>query len=327
MYININMKKSIKVAALMVAGMATMVACKQGDSNQNVDENMIAAGYTAYYENDVPTGLYYKLEKENANAQKVEEGDVIVGEMTVRFDTTMLFSNKGHASRIAQAVPNFEIKVGDGLKLLHVGDVAIFAMEADTALKYLDERQMPQGYEKGKGQKIYYEISVQDIVTKDELAAEQDNYQQAIQQRKVDEPEEIASFIEENNIKVKPTTDGLYITIKKRGNGQKVAMGKTVAMNYTGRLLDGTMFDSSVEGDARSGGIFNAQRKYEPLTYVVGKMSLIPGWEKAVMGQPEGTVLQVVIPSALAYGPQGTPDGRILPYSPLVFDIEIVSVK
>ena len=48
------MKKSIKVAALMVAGMATMVACKQGNGNENLDEKLIAEGYTAYYENDVP---------------------------------------------------------------------------------------------------------------------------------------------------------------------------------------------------------------------------------------------------------------------------------
>ncbi len=321
------MKKSIKVAALMVAGMATMVACKQGNGNENLDEKLIAEGYTAYYENDVPTGLYYKFEKENVNAQKVEEGDVIVGEMTVRFDTVQLFSNKGQATRIAQANSNFEIKVGAGLTKLHIGDVAVFVMEADTAAKYVDEHQMPQGYQKGAGQKFYYEFNVQDIVTLDELAAEQDNYRQASAERKSEEPEAIAEFVKENHITVKPTDDGLYITVKKRGNGPKVAMGKKVAINYTGRLLDGTMFDSSVEGDARSGGIYNSRRQYEPLTYVVGQMSLIPGWEKAVMGQAQGTVLQVVIPSALAYGPKGTPDGRIPSYSPLVFDLQIVSVE
>ena len=114
--------------------------------------------------------------------------------------------------------------------------------------------------------------------------------------------------------------------MKKKGNGAKVAAGRTVAMNYTGRLLDGTMFDSSVESDAIQGGIQQPGRTYEPLTYVVGQMRLIPGWEESVMGMPEGTVMQVVMPSAQAYGPQGA--GKdIPPYSPLVFDIEIVSVK
>ena len=62
------------------------------------------------------------------------------------------------------------------------------------------------------------------------------------------------------------------------------------------------------------------------MTYTVGKDKLIEGWEQGVMGMPEGTVLQLVIPSALAYGPRQK-SNVILPYSPLVFDIEIVSVK
>ena len=105
-----------------------------------------------------------------------------------------------------------------------------------------------------------------------------------------------------------------------------MATGKEISVNYTGRLLDGTIFDSSVESDARQGNVYNPQRPYEPMTYVVGRDKLIEGWEQGVMGQPEGTVLQLVIPSALAYGPRQM-SAVILPYSPLVFDIEIVSVK
>jgi FKBP-type peptidyl-prolyl cis-trans isomerase len=62
------------------------------------------------------------------------------------------------------------------------------------------------------------------------------------------------------------------------------------------------------------------------MTYTVGKDKLIEGWEQGVMNMPEGTVLQLIIPSALAYGPRQM-SNQILPYSPLVFDIEIVSVK
>jgi FKBP-type peptidyl-prolyl cis-trans isomerase len=54
-------------------------------------------------------------------------------------------------------------------------------------------------------------------------------------------------------------------------------------------------------------------------------MSLIPGWDEGVMGQPEGSKLRLIIPSAMGYGSQGAQ--TIPPYSPLVFDIEILSVK
>ena len=77
---------------------------------------------------------------------------------------------------------------------------------------------------------------------------------------------------------------------------------------------------TTVDNQAIQGGIQQAGRTYEPLTYVVGQMRLIPGWEESVMGMPEGTIMQVVMPSAQAYGPQGA--GKdIPPYSPLVFDI------
>ena len=311
MYIKNNMKKSIKLAAMFVAATTMMVACNSGDKE----------GFQK-----TENGLYYRFDKQNPKGQQVQEGDVLVGEMTIRFDTIELFSNKGDARRIAQAIPNFEIKIGEGLMMMHVGDVATFAMDADTAAKYVNPGQMPPAYEAGKGQKIYYEVSLQDIVTSEELAEERENFESSMEQRMKSEPDDIAAFVKENHITAKPTADGLYVIVKKRGTGAKVAMGKEVSMNYTGRLLDGTIFDSSVESDARAGEIYNPQRKYEPMTYTVGKDKLIEGWEQGVMNMPEGTVLQLIIPSALAYGPRQM-SNQILPYSPLVFDIEIVSVK
>lgn len=304
------MKKSFKMVAL-AAATTMLFACNGGEM----------AGFKT-----TDNGLYYKFEKQNKDGQQVQEGDVLVGEMTVRFDTMELFSTKGEATRIAQAAPSFNGGLYEGLIMMHVGDIATFAIEADSLAKYVQPNQMPQGYEPGKGMKIFYEINLQDIVTKEDLAAEQANFMQEVQKRQAEEPEEIAAYVKENGITAKPNADGVYIIVKKKGTGAKVATGKEVSVNYTGRLLDGTMFDTSVEGDARSGEIYNKDRKYEPMTYVVGRDRLIPGWEQGVMGQPAGTVLQLVIPSAQAYGPRGA-GNMIPPYSPLVFDIEIVSVK
>ena len=300
------MKKTIKMAAMIMAGAVVLAACNSGKFK------------------DAGNGLSYKFEKQNKSAQQVQEGDVLVGEMTVKFDTTQTFTNVGHADRILQADPSFFLY--DALVLMHVGDKAVLAYEADSLAKFLQPNQMPPYYEKGKGMKIYYEISLQDIVTKEELEEEQNNYIAEMKERQENEPAAIEAYVRDNNITVKPNDKGVYVIVKKKGNGAKVAAGRTVAMNYTGRLLDGTMFDSSVESDAIQGGLQQPGRTYEPLTYVVGQMRLIPGWEESVMGMPEGTVMQVVMPSAQAYGPQGA--GRdIPPYSPLVFDIEIVSVK
>ena len=302
------MKKKMKMAAMLVAGAMMMAAC----------------GGSGFKTTD--SGLMYKFEKQNKSAQQVQDGDVLVGEMTIKFDTTETFSNVGNAGRIMQATKTFDGDLYEGLLMMHIGDKATFAIEADTLAKFLQANQMPPYYQPGKGMKIYYEISLQDIVTKDEIMQEQANFMAEMQQRQQGEPEAIAAYVRDNNIKEKANNDGLYVIVKKKGNGAKVAAGKKVAINYTGRLLDGTMFDSSVESDAKRGNIYTADRTYEPLSYTVGQMGLIKGWEDGINGQPEGTILQLIIPSALGYGSRGAGE-MIPPYSPLVFDIEIVSVK
>ena len=285
------------MATAMVAGTMLLTACGSGDMK----------GYK-----QTADGLYYRFEVQNKDAQQVQEGDVLVGEMTLRLDTTVLLSNVGRTERLMPAIPSYDGVLHEGLLMMHVGDKVTFAIEADSMAKFMQPNQMPPMYEQGKGMKFYYEINLQDIVTKEEFAEEQANYQAQMEQVRQQEPELIANYVKENNIKAQPTADGLYIIIKKAGKGTKVAVGRQVAMHYTGRLLDGTVFDSSIGK--------------EPLSYVVGQMGLIRGWEEGVMGQPEGSQLQLIIPSAMGYGSQGA--GQMIPpYSPLVFDIEIVSVK
>lgn len=291
------MKKQIRMATMIVAGAAMLAACGSGDMK----------GYK-----QTENGLYYRFEQQDKNAQQVQEGDVLVGEMTIRLDTTVLRTNVGRTERLMPAIPTYDGVLHEGIMMMHLGDKATFAIEADSMAKFMQPNQMPPMYEKGKGMKFYYEINLQDIVTKEEFAAEQANYEAEMEKARTAEPELIANYVKENNIKVQPNANGLYVIVKKQGKGTKVAVGRQVAIHYTGRLIDGTVFDSSVGN--------------EPLSYVVGQMGLIRGWEEGVMGQPEGTQLQLIIPSAMGYGPQGA--GQMIPpYSTLIFDLDIVSVK
>lgn len=303
------MKKQIKMAIIMAFAALTVVSCSDLPGYKKTDK-----------------GLYYKFVKQDKKAQQAQKGDVLVAEITMRINEDTLFSNVGQPGRMLQVGENmFDGDLHEGLLMMHVGDVASFAIDADKMAKFY-QGHMPPQYKENNGDKIYYDITLVDIVTKEEIAEEQNNFQMAMEERRTQEPEIIANFIKENNITAKPNANGVYVIVKKQGNGPKVAVGKEVSMNYTGRLLDGTMFDTSVEKDAREGGIYQQGRPYEPLSYVVGKMSLISGWEEGVMGQPAGTQLRLVIPSAQGYGAQGAGQ-TIMPYSPLCFDIEIVSVK
>ena len=83
-------------------------------------------------------------------------------------------------------------------------------------------------------------------------------------------------------------------------------------MNYTGKFLDGTIFDSSAGS--------------EPIDFVIGNNEVIPGWEEGILLMRAGGKAKFVIPSDLAYGSSGA-GTLILPYTPLAFEVELVKIK
>lgn len=297
------MKHNMKWAALVVAGTVMMFACKGADNKEGQTSN---ADFQTLSE-----GLSYMVEQANPNGRQVQEGDVLVGEMTVKFENTIIRDTKGEAKRIAAANPGWELKIGEALTQMHVGEIATFALDADYVAKFFDREQMPDDYQPGNNQKFYYRINLQDIVTKDSIDLERETWEKNMNEQKLEEPEDIRSYVAANKVSVKSTVDGIYIVEKKKGTGSKVAMGKEVSVKYTCRLLDGTVCNSNAEN-----------------TFVFGKeQRVISGWEKALKGQAAGSKLQLIIPSKEAYGSKGDTRFNIPPYSPLVFDIEILSVK
>jgi FKBP-type peptidyl-prolyl cis-trans isomerase len=100
--------------------------------------------------------------------------------------------------------------------------------------------------------------------------------------------------------------------------GAQVAKtGDTVAMNYTGRLADGTVFDSNVDPK------FN---HVTPFIFTLGAGQVIPGWDKGIVGMKVGEKKTLVIPPGDAYGVSGVP-GTIPPNATLTFDVELLAIK
>ena len=304
------MKKTFLIASVAMICAVLYTAC----SSQNFKKS--------------ENGLLYQFTTVNNDGKQPNVGDLLVGELLLRLENDTLFSNVGNPDRIFQVAEHnmFNGDIQEGLLMMHTGDKAIFKIPADSIANFMDPSQMPPNFQQGAGQYFYYEVALMDIVTKEDLALEQENFIKEMDQRKEAEPATLAQYIADNNITVKPTKSGLYIIVNKKGNGPKVAAGKKVAVNYTGRLLDGTLFDTSREADAKEADKVIPGRVYEPLSYVVGEQPLIKGWNEGIMGQTAGSDITLVMPSELAYGARGA--GKdILPYSPLVFNLTIESVE
>jgi FKBP-type peptidyl-prolyl cis-trans isomerase FklB len=110
---------------------------------------------------------------------------------------------------------------------------------------------------------------------------------------------------------VKTTASGLQYKVLKSGKGKSPKATDTVKVHYHGTLIDGTVFDSSVE-------------RGEPISFPLN--GVIPGWTEGVQLMKEGDKFQFTIPSKLAYGEQGA-GGKIGPNSTLVFDVELLAIE
>lgn len=104
--------------------------------------------------------------------------------------------------------------------------------------------------------------------------------------------------------------------------GQVAVVRDTLAVDYTGMLLDGTVFDTSIEQVARDNNLFNESRTYEPFRLILGVTGVIPGWNGALSLMKEGEKAVAIIPSAYAYGSQAP--GSIPANSVLVFEIDLI---
>lgn len=125
---------------------------------------------------------------------------------------------------------------------------------------------------------------------------------------------EAASYFEElkKNPKVLSTPTGLHYEIVEAGTDPKPTEDSTVKVHYTGKLIDGTVFDSSVE-------------RGEPVEFPLG--GVIAGWTEGLQLVGTGGKLKLYIPGDLAYGAQPPPGSPITPNATLVFDVELLEVK
>lgn len=107
------------------------------------------------------------------------------------------------------------------------------------------------------------------------------------------------------------TESGLQYEVLKMGKGRKPAATDRVRVHYTGTLIDGTVFDSSVE-------------RGEPITFALNQV--IPGWTEGVQLMPVGSKFRFVIPYNLAYGERGAGQ-QIPPYATLIFEVELLDIE
>ena len=201
--------------------------------------------------------------------------------------------------------PKFKGDPLEVLAMMGAGDSASCRVPVDLIF-----RGNPPAFLK-KGDFMKLDITVDQVLTKEEY--DKMMMAQSVSQMQI-EQKNIESYLTQNGLTGVKTAAGMYLVTEKEGTGKQPVNGSTVRVNYTGKLLNGQQFDSSLSPGR------------EPFEFVIGQGSVIRGWDEGIPYFKEGGKGKLFIPSTLGYGEQGM-GNQIPPNSILVFDIELVEVK
>lgn len=299
------MKKLVIVLGLAVTG---LTACKNFEKGEG--------------------DMLYKIHTDKAG-ETIKEGDFIAFKAIEKTEGDSVLYSSYDYDRPSLMVKEKSVFKGDlfaALSLLSEGDSATFKINIDSMVQKMG-RPMPSDTTK---KYLVYTIKVDKVIPKGNLndsvfRVKIDEYLKAeMDIAKTSEVKKIKAYVASKSLKPTVSASGLNYVITTEGSGAKANPGDTVLVNYTGMFLSGKVFDTSLPEVAKKSGTFNPQRPYEPLKLPVGMNSSIPGFEEGLMLLTKGAKATLILPSNLAYGEQG--NQGIPPYSPLIFEIEMVNI-
>ena len=262
------------------------------------------------YSKSKTTGLSYVMHKSN-KGPKLKLDDVVT--LNLKYSTSkdsLVFDSwkMGKPIQLKIAKASFKGDLMDGLNLLTVGDSASFLINADSLFTKTFGAPRPAFIDSSSF--LSFTVKIISTTTDAALKAEELKLEK---ENAMKEDEVIAKYIAEKQITPSKSSSGLMYIVSEPGTGEQAQAGKTVKVHYTGRLLDGTKFDSSLD-------------RNEPIEFKLGQGMVIKGWDEGIALLKVGGKALLIIPSNLAYGSRGA-GGVIPPFSPLTFEVELVSVQ
>ena len=262
------------------------------------------------YSKSKTSGLSYVMHKSN-KGPKLKLDDVVT--LNLKYITSkdsIVFDSwkMGKPIQLKIAKSSFKGDLMDGLTLLTVGDSASFLINADSLFTKTFAAPRPAFIDSSSF--LSFTVKVISTTTDAALKAEE---LKAEKENAMKENEVIAKYIADKQMTPSKSSSGLMYIISEPGTGEQAQAGKTVKVHYTGRLLDGTKFDSSLD-------------RNDPIEFKLGQGMVIKGWDEGIALLKVGGKALLIIPSDLAYGSRGA-GGVIPPFSPLTFEVELVSVQ
>ncbi len=282
------MTNFFKTNLLLLALASTILSCGQFKVSHEAD------------------GSKYQVH-ESGKGKKIKQGDLITLNLVIKASTDTVYEDTYKRKQPLTIVAQKGLYQGSfETALMHLteGDSATIFVSADSLFTNI-QQPLPPGISRGTDVKFI--VKINSVLTREE-------YQKSQELKRKNESKLIEDYVKKNMPGAVQGQGGVYYQVIKAGSGETIKANQVATIEYTGKFIDGKVFDSSV---GKPGPKFEVQ---------VGQGAVIPGWEAVLAMMRKGEKALVVIPSSMAYGEQGS-GGVIPPFATLVFEMEILDVK
>lgn len=251
------------------------------------------------------SGYYYQYHQRNDDGEKPQTGDFVEVNMALRVNDEVL-SPMTHNNMLMDELYRGDIYTA--LRTMHVGDSATFIFEGK---RFYEEFLGMGDYPYGKTP-VYADVKLLKILSKQSIDQAKERYREQRKEQRQREDSLVKAYANENHLK--NVHNGIYYTVNRKGNGMKPRKNHTVQILYKGRRIDNTLFDASLDPS-------------NPCTFVVGKDQIARGIDIIVQEMNEGDQITAIFPSSLVFGDKGNTVFDIPPFTPLVYEIELLRVE
>ena len=255
----------------------------------------------------------------NGNGEEIKDGQIVMINLQYfDYDGNELLNKVGNDPVVLQKDSSWENNgiIYEVIDNLVKGDSVFFQLTTEQFFKNAPQSvEVPDSV---KNKLISFYTGVQDVMSQSEFEDYQrvqyEKMQQEMEQQNENQLsidlELIDNYLKENNIDAMKSESGLHYVITKKGNGDNASAGDNVTVHYTGMLLNGEKFDSSLD-------------RNQPFSFQLGQGMVIRGWDEGITYFNKGASGTLYIPSTLGYGSSGA-GGVIPPNAILIFEIQVL---
>lgn len=240
------------------------------------------------------SGLYYKFEERNPDGKQPKAGDFLYLTISYRSDNDSVKEYLAENEIAVLDSTYLPRDVYESFSMIKEGEKAEFVIKADSFFIITYGLEALPAYITDKDI-LYFNVRLNNVKTMDEvIQGEQDA---------------IDNYLQENGLgDLEPTAIGMYFIEKEKGAGKKIETGQNVTIHFTGKYLDGSVFQSTLDEN-------------RPFPFPVGQ---VPCFSEAVVMMNEGGKADILLPYSISYY-LGHP--LIPPFTPVIFEIEVLEVQ